>query len=161
MLMFFVGFIYPFFFRQEIFGWIEKLILSLEGKGTFEIMGVIFFNNLKASFFAIVMGIGFAIIPLITVIANGYILGFVAREVAMREGIGTLWQLAPHGIFELPAILFSIGMGIKIGLDLFDKDFKKKLKHNYREALRFFVFVILPLLIIAGIIEGMLIGLMG
>jgi stage II sporulation protein M len=161
MVLFLIGFVYPFFFRQQIFHWIEKLILSLEGKGTFEIIGFIFFNNIKASFFAIVTGIGFAILPLITIIFNGYILGFVVRESAVREGIGVVWQLAPHGIFELPAILLSIGFGFKIGLDLFKGDVKKRLEYNFKEALRFFVFVIFPLLLVAGIIEGVLIGILG
>ncbi|MBU2576378.1 MAG: stage II sporulation protein M [Nanoarchaeota archaeon] len=159
MLLFFIGFIYPFFFRQEIFEWIEKLVLSLEGKGTLEIIAFIFFNNLKASFFAIITGIGFGILPLITIVLNGYLLGFVIRESAVRNGIGVLWQLVPHGIFELPAILFSVGIGMKIGTDLFGKDIGKKLKYNFREGLRFFVFVIFPLLLVAGIIEGILIGL--
>jgi len=158
MLVFLIGFIYPFFFRGQIFKWIEELVLSLEGKGTLEIIGFIFFNNLKASFFAIVGGIVLGLIPLINVVANGYIVGFVARETAVAEGIGVLWQLVPHGIFELPAILLSIGFGFKIGMDLFRKDVKKMLGHNFREALRFFMFVIFPLLLVAGIIEGLLIA---
>lgn len=161
MLVFLIGFIYPFFFRQEIFEWIEKLILSLEGKSTLEIILFIFFNNIKAGFFAIVTGIGLGILPLIILVFNGYLLGFVVREAAVREGIGVLWQLAPHGIFELPAILLSIGIGLKIGVDLFKKDVKEKLKHNFKEGLRFFVFVIFPLLLVAGIIEGLLISLIG
>lgn len=161
MLVFLIGFIYPFFLRQEIFEWIEKLILSLEGKSTLEIIVFIFFNNIKASFFAIVTGIGLGILPLIIVVVNGYLLGFVARESAMVGGIGVLWQLVPHGIFELPAILLSIGIGFKIGADLFRKDVREKLKHNFKEGLRFFLFVIFPLLLIAGIIEGILITFFG
>jgi stage II sporulation protein M len=160
LLVFLVGFIYPFFFREQIFKWMEELVLSLEGKGALEIIGFIFFNNLKASFFAIITGIGLAILPLITLVLNGYILGFVAREVAAREGIGILWQLAPHGIFELPAILLSVGFGFKIGTDLFRKDVGGLLKHNFKESMRFFAFVIFPLLLVAGIIEGLLISLM-
>ena len=55
-------------------------------------------------------------------------------------------------------MIFSIGIGIKIGRDLFKKD--NKLKYNFREALRFFVFVVFPLLLIAGIVEGLFISLM-
>ena len=56
------------------------------------------------------------------------------------------------------AIFFSIGIGLKIGTDIFRKDAMKKLRYNFREGLRFFVFVVLPLLVVAGIIEGLLIG---
>ncbi len=58
-------------------------------------------------------------------------------------------------------MILSIGIGLKIGAGMLGKDVKKKLKYNFKEGLRFFVFVILPLLLIAGIIEGVLVGLVG
>ena len=69
----------------------------------------------------------------------------------MIEGISALWRLFPHGIFELPAVIFSIGIGIKIGVDLLivKKKKKEKLKTNYIEGLRFFLFVVIPLLLLA------------
>ena len=158
-LMFLVGFAFPVFWRGEIFGFMKEMVAMLEGKSSFDIVIFIFFNNLRASFFAMILGIGAGIFPLVTGIINGYLLGFVSREVVNEGGMLVLWRLAPHGIFELPAILFSIGIGLKIGTGLFGKDVKKNLRYNFREGLRFFVFVIFPLLLVAGIIEGVLIGL--
>jgi len=106
-----------------------------------------------------ILGIGLAIFPLVTAIANGYLLGFVAREAVMQEGIFIFWRLFPHGIFELPAVLFSIGIGMKIGTEIFGKNAGKRLKYNFREGFRFFVFVVFPLLLVAGIIEGILVSL--
>ena len=160
-LMFLVGFIYPMFFREEIFNFIAQMIEALEGKSIIELAGFIFFNNLKVSFMAIALGIIFGIFPLVISITNGYLLGFVARHVVEQEGLFVLWQLLPHGIFELPAIIFSIGIGLKIGTSLFGSKIKKKLKHNFEEGLRFFVFVIFPLLLVAGIVEGILVGILG
>jgi len=160
-LLFLVGFTYPAFFRAEIFSFIEELMVMLEGKGMFELMGIIFFNNFKASLMAIVLGIGIGIFPLVTSVVNGYLLGFVSREAVAQNGIFVLWQLLPHGIFELPAVIFSIGIGLKIGGDMFSGEVGKKLKYNFVEGLRFFAFVVFPLLLIAGIIEGMLIGFLG
>jgi stage II sporulation protein M len=136
-----------------------SLVGSLEGLSTIEIIGFILFNNIKASIFALLLGIGFGVFPIITGIVNGYLLGFVAREAAGIEGIGVLWRLAPHGIFELPAVLFSIGMGMKVGFTLFSVKKKKEFKRNIKESLRFFVFVVIPLLVIAAIIEGILVSL--
>ena len=161
-LLFLVGFLFPVFFREEIFAFIAELTAMLEEKGTLELIWMIFFNNLKAGFFAMVLGIGVGLFPLFAVVVNGYLLGFVAREAVNITGIGVLWQLAPHGIFELPAIIFSIGIGFKIGVSVFGgRGVGDRLRYNFREAMRFFVFVVIPLLVIAGIIEGILIGVVG
>ncbi|MBU3923573.1 MAG: stage II sporulation protein M [Nanoarchaeota archaeon] len=171
-LLFLIGFLFPFFFRAEIFAFIEEMIKMLEGKGMWEIVWMIFSNNMKASFMAIVFGIGFGVVPLVTTVVNGYLLGFVAREVAMEEGISVLWQLFPHGIFELPAVIFSIGIGMRVGVSVFrcfgvSGGKRKKLGsakgvgYVFREGLRFFVFVVFPLLLVAGIIEGVLIAISG
>ncbi len=157
-LFFLVGFIFPIFFRDEIFKFILEMIAMIEGKSTFWIMKFIFLNNLKASFLSMVFGISFGILPFIVGAFNGYLIGFVANETVAREGIWVLWKLFPHGIFELPAIIFSIAIGFKIGTDLFRQD--QKIKYNFREGFRFFAFVIFPLLLIAGIIEGFLIGIL-
>ncbi|MEA3248205.1 MAG: stage II sporulation protein M [Nanoarchaeota archaeon] len=156
-LLFIIGFAFPIFFREEIFNFIVEMTEMIEGRTILELIGIIFFNNLRASFFAMIFGIGFGVFPLIVGIVNGYLLGFVAREAVVRGGISVMWQLFPHGIFELPAILFSMGIGFKIGTDLLRKDIN--LKYNFREGLRFFAFVIFPLLLVAGIIEGILIGI--
>ena len=160
-LMFLVGFAYPVFFRDEIFGFIAEMIGMLEGKSVLGLVVYIFLNNLKASFIAIISGVVVGVFPFVIAVVNGYLVGFVAREAVMQEGLFVLWQLAPHGIFELPAILLSIGIGLKIGISLFGGDVKKKLKYNFIEAFRFFVFIVFPLLLIAGIIEGAFIGVLG
>ena len=160
MLTFLIGFAFPIFFADEIIAFVNELIVSLEGMSVVELIGFIFWNNLKASFFAIILGITLGILPLVMLVTNGYLLGFVSREAVAQNGLFVMWRLLPHGIFELPAVILSIGIGLKIGAGMLGKDVKKKLKYNFKEGLRFFVFVILPLLLIAGIIEGVLIGLM-
>jgi len=159
--LFLVGFVFPIFFREEIFRFLANLVGELEGKGALGLIWFIFQNNLRASFFAMVLGIGFGVFPLVISVVNGYLIGFVAREAVAAEGLFVFWKLVPHGIFELPAVIFSIGIGMKIGMSFFDKDSKKKLRYNFREGLRFFVFAVLPLLAIAAVIEGSLIYFFG
>ena len=168
--MFLVGFIFPVFFREEIFNFIAEMIEMIEGKSVVELIGFIFLNNLKASFMAVILGITFGIFPLAMAVVNGYLIGFVAREAVAQGGLSVMWQLFPHGIFELPAVIFSIGIGMKIGVEVVSsvwlvvssgKGKCKKLKYNFIEGLRFFIFVVFPLLLVAGIIEGILIGVMG
>ena len=158
-MFFIIGFGLPIFFREQIFTMIEELIAQFMGLGVFETIGLIFLNNIQASFFSIVLGVGIGLFPLFALIFNGYLLGFVARFAVEEGGILVLWRLIPHGIFELPAIILSIGIGFKIGVDIVKGS--GKLKYNFVEGLRFFVFVILPLLVIAAVIEGLLIWLVG
>jgi len=163
-LTFLIGFAFPVFFRAEIFELIKMLILEIKGKSAMEIIVFIFLNNLQASFFAMVFGIFLGIFPLMVCVLNGYLLGFVAREVAVVDGIFVLWRILPHGVFELPAVIFSIGIGLRLGWSVFGgrwstKKGKGSVGYVFWEGLRFFVFVVFPLLVVAGVIEGLLIGL--
>lgn len=158
-LTFLVGFIHPFFFREEIVEMLRKLMVMLDGKSTFYLVGYIFFNNLKASFFAFVLGIGLGVVPAFTCVVNGYLVGFVTRHSVQAEGIWVIWKILPHGVFELPAVMFSIGMGLRLGSQVLTvRSGKKEVGRVFREGLRFFVFVVLPLLVLAAVIEGVLIG---
>ncbi len=155
-----VGFLFPIFFEQAIFDFIKELSLRLEDYTTLELIWFIFFNNIRSSFFAMVLGLGLGLFPLFAAISNGYLIGFVARYSVEASGWLILWRLLPHGIFELPAIILSIGIGFRLGIEIF-KSKRKQMKELFFKSLRFFFFVIFPLLVIAAIIEGLLIGLVG
>jgi stage II sporulation protein M len=160
-MFFIIGFGLPIFFREQIFTIMKELLIQFEGLGVFETIAMIFLNNIQASFFAIVLGAGIGLFPLFASISNGYLLGFVARLAVEEGGILVLWRLVPHGIFELPAIILSIGIGIKLGMNVLLARGWKKFKEDFHEAMRFFLFVIFPLILIAGIIEGILVALVG
>ena len=115
-------------------------------------------NNLKSSFFAMIFGVIFGIYSILTIVANGYVLGFVSAEAVKFEGVLTLLNLLPHGIFELPAIFLSVGLGIKLGSFIFREKKKTVFKDYLLNSLRVFLLIIIPLLIIAAVIEGSLIS---
>jgi stage II sporulation protein M len=161
VLFFLIGFILPIFYVEEILEIIREISLSIEGKGVFELVVFIFLNNLGASFYSVFFGVFFGIVPLFSSVFNGYLIGFVSRGAVEIEGLFVLWRLFPHGIFELPAVFLSMAMGLKLGLGWFSKKGRKNFKKNFKESMRFFFFVVLPLLLIAGIIEGILVVLVG
>ena len=158
-----LGYIFPVFFEEEILVMIAELIKETEGLGTLGLIRFIFINNVKSGFFAMVFGIFLGIIPLIVTIMNGYVLGFVASKTVAIGGVLVLWRLLPHGIFEIPAIMISVGLGLKLGLFLFISKNKtwKEYKKWIIDSFRTFVFIVVPLLVIAGIIEGILIVFLG
>jgi len=173
----FVGFVFPVFFVDEIFEVLKNLINQTENLSGLGLILFIIFNNIGTSFIGIILGFFLGIVPIFVSLVNGYVLGFVARLAVEEGGFGVLWSLAPHGVFEIPALIISLGIGLKIGKsvldvfvfavkDLFKIKYKKKslegnIKNNLVGGLRVFVLVVVPLLIIAGIIEGLLISFLG
>ena len=149
----------PEVLEQKILKIIEELLKQTENLSAGELIKFIFFNNLQSSFFGLFFGVGLGVFSLITSIVNGYILGFVMLKSVQANGALVLWKLLPHGIFELPALFISLGLGVKLGAFIFKKNKIKTLKIYLFESARVFVFVILPLLFIAAIIEGSLIFL--
>lgn len=154
-----VGFFFktPELISQEIFKLLEEILAKTSGMNQGELTSFIFFNNLQSSFMGMIFGFILGIFPLIGTITNGYLLGFVARMAVAKEGFVSLLSLLPHGIFELPAIFISLGMGLKFGTFLFKKQKQKTFEDYLWNSTRVFVFIVIPLLIIAAIIEASLI----
>jgi stage II sporulation protein M len=140
---------------------IKDLLAKTQGMSQIELTKFLFFNNLQSSFFGMLFGLAFGIFPMITSIANGYLLGFVAAKTVGQEGILILWKLFPHGIFELPALFISLGLGLKLGTIIFQKNKIRAFKEYVKKSLKVFFFVIVPLLIVAAIIEAGLIVILG
>jgi len=151
-----IGYFFPIFFVKEIIEILKNLSLVFDGLTTFQIIIKILFNNSIVTLLTIIMGIILGIFPIWVSIQNGYIIGFVINKVVALEGPLILWKLIPHGIFELPAIFISIGVGLKIGEKVLKRDSPGVFLLN---SLKVFLLIVLPLLIIAAVIEGLLIGL--
>ncbi len=86
------------------------------GLSPFMMMGFIFLNNLFASTIAMLLGIGFGIVPALAAVLNGMVLGVIGYHAI--ETIGVTYLVAailPHGIIELPTILICIGVGFRLG----------------------------------------------
>jgi stage II sporulation protein M len=128
--------------------------------GLMEMISFLFINNIKSAFLGMILGVILGIFPVVHAVVNGYVLGFVARKAVEADGILTLWRIFPHGIFELPAIFISLGLGLKISSFILQRRKLKSLRLYFLESLRAFLIIVLPLLAIAAIIEGSLIVLM-
>ena len=140
---------------------IKELLLATQGLDTLQLIQYIFINNFMICLIAILLAFIIAIVPIILAITNGYIIGFVCRASVNQEGILSLWRLLPHGVFELPAIIIALGSGLNIGSVLFTQNPEKEFVRRFLLAIKALFFVILPLLVIAAIIEASLIGLAG
>ena len=95
---------------------LKDLIDQTTDLGTLELIMFIFFNNVSTSLIGLALGLFLGIFPIIVAVTNGVILGYVLERTA-QISILEFWRLLPHGIFELPAVFISLGMGLKLGID--------------------------------------------
>ena len=144
---------------DQLLSYIKSIVEQISGFSTASLIGFIFLNNVKSSLLGWILGILLGIFPVLFSLFNGYVLGFVSKLSVEQGGVFVLWRLLPHGIFELPAVFISLGMGMKLGSALISD--RKRMKENFLNSLRVFVSIVIPLLIIAAIIEGILISVLG
>jgi len=160
IFFFFVLFAYfipaPQFLYDKIIVFIKELMNQTKGMSQLDLIKFIISNNIQSTFTVIASGIILGIFSVVSVIANGYLLGFVALLSVKTGGFLTLWKIFPHGIFEMPAVFISFGLGIKMGMFIFQKKKLKSFIDYSINSLKVFLLIIIPLLIIAGIIEGTL-----
>ncbi|MBD2438315.1 stage II sporulation protein M [Nostoc sp. FACHB-110] len=117
----------------------------------------IMINNLSVSFGAVAGGITAGIFTIYLMIFNGLLIGAVGTLVGQNNLAYPFWAFVfPHGALELPAIFFAGGAGLLIARAILFPG-----KYRRSDALKFYgsqaaqlVFGIVPMLIIAGTIEG-------
>ncbi len=151
----------PSILETKILEFIEELLRKTEGLSQRELIWFILWNNLQSGFTGMLFGVVLGIYSVIGALVNGYVLGFVSSKVVGGNSLFTLLRLFPHGIFELPALFISLGLGLKLGTFIFKKNKIESLKNYLINSIKVFFFVVIPLLVIAAIIEGSLISLVG
>ena len=114
---------------------------------------VIFLNNAFTCFLDILLGPLLGIFPMFSAVINGGLLGWFAQE----EGLIVFLAIVPHGIFEIPAFLLCAAIGLKLGREVFKRKGERHLKKEFNDSLWVFLHLVLPLLLIAALIESALI----
>ncbi len=139
---------------------LKELLDKTEGLNGINLILFIFTNNISVAFGSIFLGVILGVFPLINSISNGVVLGYVLARVFAVSGFSEFWRILPHGVFELPAIFISLGLGLRLGMSVFSKSIVKDFRHNFAGSVKVFFFVVMPLLVLAAIIEGLLIILL-
>ncbi|AGA56564.1 uncharacterized membrane protein [Thermobacillus composti KWC4] len=79
---------------------------------------IIFFNNAIKSALVMYMGALFGFIPVVFLIVNGMVLGYLYTRIGEQGENAALIFLKgvlPHGILEIPAVLLACAFGMKFG----------------------------------------------
>jgi uncharacterized membrane protein SpoIIM required for sporulation len=119
----------------------------------------IMINNMSVAFKMVGGGITGGIFTIFILFYNGFIIGAIATLVGQNNLAYPFWAFVfPHGALELPAIFLAGGAGLLIARALIFPG-----KYRRSDALKLYgfqaaqlVFGIVPILFIAGIIEGFL-----
>ena len=147
-----VGFFYPQIF-ESLFN-----LNRLPETASWEIAFLIFINNAKILFMAIMFSFIIWIMPIIITLSNGFTMGFVIEYSAKIEGfLYVLVGLLPHSIIEIPIILLGMGVSWQLGIRsaqvVFKKGKKEQFKKEFINAFWIFFLILVPMLFIAAIIE--------
>ena len=121
-------------------------------------------NNLFVCVRTVAMGVlPLVYLPLLTLLSNatviGTVLGLTAAEAQISLTDAILYMILPHGIFELPAMFLSFGMGFYICRFMTRRFFRKNLadKRTFMDVMnsiaKGFVQAVIPLVTVAALIE--------
>ncbi len=157
----FVGFIEADTLKPYFNELIGEIIDKTEGLDFLQMFWFIFSNNITSSLLALFFGVFFGVFPIFNALFNGALLGYVYSQASALAGYGVIWRLLPHGIFELPAIFISLGLGVYVGAALFGKNKISNAIIRLKKSFRVFLTLVFALLVIAAFIESALIVYVG
>lgn len=146
---------------EIITSFIKELIDSLGdnlGKKGVDLLLFFWINNTRASLIALLLGIiPFLFLPVFSLIFNGISIGIVLGYSSVK-GLSAIQMfllgILPHGIFEITAFILSVSLGIFLCWSIIkDKGEKGKLKNIVINIFKIFVMIVIPLILIAGVVE--------
>lgn len=134
-----------------------------------QLASAIFTQNIQSALIALVGGLVLGIIPVLFMAVNGFLVGFVifalfvaSDATIISKIIYTIAGLAPHGIFEIPAVLLAAGFGWSLGTRYLARPKAgmtrwQEFKQGIKESLLIIPLIVL-LLVIAAVVEVYITG---
>lgn len=143
----------------KLFEIIKEAYGGITALDPFGMMIAIFTNNVRNSFIALLLGLGFGIIPFAFAALNGFVLGILVEFFLDRQGaFFVIAAIFPHGIIELPMVLITVGIGFRLGhaafLSLTGLKTMPDLSHEFKQGIIFYIKIIVPMLLLAALIES-------
>ena len=95
---------------------LEELANRLATLPQFVVFAIIFIKNASVLMLSFVLSPILCLVPVLSLVLNGAVLGFVAVTVAGQESVGfVLAGLLPHGVFEIPALIMGQAAALSFG----------------------------------------------
>ncbi len=117
---------------------------------------VIFIKNASAVLISLALSPLFGVVPVLALIFNGWLLGFVAVSLVSQKSLGfVLAGILPHGLIELPAFVIGEAVALSFGaaviVGLFNKQKRGLIGPNLRRNAKYLMISILLFLPAAAI----------
>lgn len=136
---------------------LEQLTRSIADKPNqqWSLFWLIFWNNTSKSILIIALGAFFGVLPLFFLLGNGLLLGYVMSISAQKESIlYVIKAIVPHGIIEIPAVIFACAVGLRLGalvfktiIAVFSSERKERSKEEFRAFLKIVPGVVIILVV--------------
>ncbi|MFM1654501.1 stage II sporulation protein M [Brevibacillus sp. B_LB10_24] len=155
---------------ENMMAQLEQIAKSMQhDKSSSAAFWLIFTNNVFSSIKMMLLGLFFAVVPIFGLFANGVLIGFVLEQ--LQQGGASplhvfLVGLLPHGLFELPAVVFAAALGIRYGVlvirslgAIWRKEKAAQVKQDWRANIRQFpiaVCMVVLLLLVAALVESVI-----
>lgn len=150
-------FFFPSFFdEKEVIEYFQQSHSIILNANQIEKFFLVFIGNTVTLFLSVFLGLGFSLFPILVLIINGGIFGFLMHLSNEIFGLGIFFAaILPHGVIEIPVIIIGGAIGIKLGRVVIDKIFKEDVKINEEIFLAFLFFsrVLFPLIFLSALIE--------
>lgn len=117
----------------------------------------IFLKNVSVVLISLVLSPLFCLVPVLTLVINGGVIGLVSSLILEVEPLSYLMAgLLPHGILEIPAFFMGEAVALSFGgsiiLALFNKEKRSLVLPNLKKNLKYLL-ISLALFLLAAIIE--------
>ena len=173
---FVVGFVY-FMLRpdqeKKALEFVLRALKDIDLQGSPLVLALtLFYHNARASVVAVAAGVvPFLFLPILDPLLNGAVLGLLV-SVTKHQGLDVprlvLTKILPHGVFEFTAVLYATSLGLYLSAGMGKKAVTAWNKRTNkppaevavepeslaRNVFRSFFLVVLPLLLVAALIEG-------
>ena len=116
----------------------------------------IFVNNLVANLLIFLGGATFGVLSVFILTTNGLVIGIITEVVRQKQGVAMLAAgILPHGIFEIPAFLIAGALGFSLAGSMWrELTSSGDAAADAARLFRTFVVTVLPLLLIAAVVEA-------
>ena len=117
-LFIFLGTRLPPDIATETIAALQDSLNPLETVGGLPLLLFIFLNNAIKCLLAIVLGVFLGLPTLVFLCFNGIAVGLLSSALVPKVGLGVIIaSLAPHGIIEIPMLIFTSALGLSIGAE--------------------------------------------